>query len=259
MNNIIVLKCGGSIINQLSESFFTSVQKLKDNGHKIIIVHGGGPEIGNMLTELNIKTEFVNGLRKTSKEVMDVVEMILAGKVNKHLVSKLCKSGLYSLGLSGMDANLLSAKAIDIETLGYVGEVSSINSALLYQLLNLDYLPVISPIGIDSEGNKYNINADSAAGSIATELKAKQLIFVTDVPGVLDNDKLLNCVTTKEITTLIGEEKIYGGMIPKVMAACNALKGELKEVMIVSGKQSFAGESGEVIGTKIVNELEVVI
>ena len=258
MDNIIVLKCGGSILEQLSDAFFSSVQKLQANGFKIIIVHGGGPEIGLMLTRLNIKTEFINGLRKTNKEVLEVVEMILAGKVNKQLVSELCSRGLSAIGLSGTDANLLRAVPIDKESLGYVGDVSEVNSELLIQLLNLDYIPIISSIGTDTKGEKYNINADTAAGSIATALNAKQLLFVTDVPGIINNNQLLTCVTTKEITNLISSEKIYGGMIPKVMAACEALGGDLKEVMIVSGKHSFAGENGDVIGTKIISELEVV-
>ena len=258
MNNIMVLKCGGSILDQLSDSFFTSIQKLQANGYKIVIVHGGGPEIGLMLTKLEIKSEFINGLRKTSKEILEVVEMILAGKVNKKLVSELCNRGLNAIGLSGTDANLLRAVPVQKETLGYVGDVSEVNSELLIQLLNLYYIPVISPIGTDTEGEKYNINADTAAGSIATSINAKQLLFVTDVPGIVDNNQLLTCVTTKEITNLISSEKIYGGMIPKVLAACEALGSDLKEVMIVSGKHSFAGENGDVIGTKIISELEAI-
>jgi acetylglutamate kinase len=247
----IVIKCGGSIMSQLSHSFFQSLFLLADQGYRLAIVHGGGPDIEGVLKKLDIKSEFVNGLRKTSAEVLDVVKMVLAGKVNKQLVTSLQAYGLNSIGLSGCDGMLLEAQAINYEELGYVGEVVDVNDHLLNHLMNEGYIPVISSIGVNKKGECFNINADLAAGAVAKALGAKQLLFVTDVQGILKDGELLSEVTPAYIEYLMNSGVIYGGMIPKVKAAMQALSPSLNQVQIVSGKASFMTGSGEWIGTTI--------
>ncbi len=247
----IVIKCGGSIINQLTNSFFRDLKKLIDSGHNIVLVHGGGPDIANMLAKLNIEAEFVDGLRRTSKEALEVVTMVLSGKVNKQLVRDIQIQGLQAVGLSGCDAQLLEAEAIDFEKLGYVGEVVSVNEQLLKQLIDQSYIPVISSIGVNSKGEIFNINADVAAGSIAKALGAEKLMFVTDVQGVLKDQQLLPELTVEEVNYLIEEKTIYGGMIPKVMSAVKALSPTLHEVNIISGINGFLDQSGNLVGTAI--------
>ncbi|ANB56039.1 acetylglutamate kinase [Anoxybacillus sp. B7M1] len=256
MEGTIVIKCGGSVLNELSSSFFQSLQALHAQGKNIVIVHGGGPEIGQMLKQLAIESEFVNGLRKTTKEGLDVVEMVLAGKVNKQLVSLLWQYHLPGAGVSGVDGRLLEAAPLDLERLGYVGTVTRVNASFLAHFLRVRYIPVIAPIGCDQNGQKYNINADTAAGAIAQALRAQQLIFVTDVPGVLHNGSLVEYATAEEIEKMIEDGIISGGMIPKVKAALSALSDSLPEVMIVSGKHSFYSE-GKLHGTSIQKEAGV--
>ncbi|WP_195781206.1 acetylglutamate kinase [Priestia megaterium] len=248
---IVVVKCGGSIVNQLTSAFFESIQQLKASGYQIIVVHGGGPDIQDTLTKLHIETEFVDGLRKTSKEALEVVTMVLAGKVNKQLVKDLQKANLKAVGLSGIDGLLLKAEAIDVERLGYVGEVKGVNDTILKQLTDSQYIPVISSIGADEEGNSYNINADVAAGAVAQAVNAEKLMFVTDVKGVLKDGTLLPELTKSEIDGLIEKKVIYGGMIPKVTSAVNALSPLLEEVHIISGIDGFLDKEGKMIGTAI--------
>ncbi|MEH7381725.1 acetylglutamate kinase [Bacillus sp. JJ1533] len=255
----IVIKCGGSILAELSNSFFDSIKELKESGYRVVIVHGGGPEIGQTLASLKIESEFVNGLRKTTKEVLNVVEMVLSGSVNKKVVTELEKAGIASVGLSGCDAKLITAKPVNLEQLGYVGEIEQVNVTFLELLLSQNYVPVISPIGIDGDFTKYNINADTAAASVAIELKAEHLLFVTDVDGIKKNDEVLPSLSMDSVLTLIEEGTIYGGMIPKVKAALSALNdGGLKEITIINGKDSLLSIDGSLKGTKIVKELEVV-
>ncbi|WP_078555285.1 acetylglutamate kinase [Bacillus alkalicellulosilyticus] len=251
MKEIVVVKCGGSTIGELSDDFYKSIKVLKDSGKAPVIVHGGGPEINKMLQVLKIKSEFVNGLRKTTKDVLETAEMVLCGKVNKNLVMKLQISGLNSIGLSGCDGQLLKAKPIHFESLGFVGEPESVNKTMLMQFLINDLVPVIAPIGFGTDGQRYNINADSAAGAIADGLGAKQLLFVTDVPGILNDGQLLEHVTTEEVEQLIESGVIYGGMIPKVKAAIKSLQGEIEEVMIVNGKGTTLTKDGSIAGTKV--------
>lgn len=250
----IVIKCGGSVLSELSPSFFESLQ-LYAREKKIVIVHGGGPEIGQMLKKLCVPTEFVNGLRKTTKDVLEVAEMILAGKVNKQLVGILQQYGLSAVGVSGVDAHLLEATAIDFHTLGYVGEVKNVNCAFLETLLRDGYIPVIAPIGADELGQTYNINADTVAGAVAKALNAQQLLFVTDVPGILQDGVVVEQTTVDDIERMIATGVITGGMIPKVKAAVAALE-KLGEVMIVSGKTPFYA-NGKLYGTSIRKEVEV--
>lgn len=259
MSEIIVLKCGGSTIDALSESFFTNIKTLQESGQQPIIVHGGGPAIKEMLTKLQIESEFVNGLRKTTADVMDVVEMVLTGVVNNSIVQRLQDAGIQAVGLTGSDGNLLTAKAIDFEALGYVGEVTNVQTELIQQLLANNIIPVIAPIGRGTDGTRYNINADTAAGAIATAVAAKQLVFVTDVPGILKENVLLTSVTEAEVIKLIDNGVIYGGMIPKVEAALASLGGELQEAMIVDGNQSvLSAAESTLVGTVIRKSVGVV-
>ncbi|RBW71052.1 acetylglutamate kinase [Bacillus taeanensis] len=258
MKDIVVIKCGGSTIEQLSDDFFKSIKKLKEIGFKPVIVHGGGPAIKNMLTKLKVETEFVNGLRKTTSEVMEVVEMVLSGPVNKSLVRKLESVGVDAVGVSGSDHHLIEAEPKDLETLGYVGDVTKVNANFVYQLLNLEVVPVIAPVAVNKNGTIYNVNADTAAGAVAKALHANKLIFVTDVPGILKDKKLLETVTEQDVKALINNGTIYGGMIPKVEAALYSLEGSLEEVMIVDGKHSSMVQDGKIIGTTIKSTMEVV-
>lgn len=252
VDDIIVLKCGGSIIDQLSESFFVNIRNLQEKGFKPIIVHGGGPAIGHMLEELQIESEFINGLRRTTKPVMDVVEMVLTGVVSNEITRRLNEEDIQSVGLSGSDADLLKAKPKDFGSLGYVGEVTEVNVAVLKRLIDINIVPVITPIGIGENGTRYNINADTAAGAVAKALAAKQLIFVTDVPGIMVNQELLESVTEEDVNEMIHTGKIYGGMIPKVEAAFSSLSGGLQEAMIVDGNQSVLNTAEtELVGTVI--------
>lgn len=252
LSNIIVLKCGGSTIDELSDRFFSNLLTLMESGMKVIIVHGGGPAIQQMLTKLNIESEFIDGLRKTTAPVMDVVEMVLTGTVNNDFVRKLNQAGIDAIGLSGSDAQLMTAQPLDLERYGHVGEITEINEALLTSLLEQNIVPVIAPIAIGRDGTRYNVNADTVAGAVAKSVGANQLVFVTDVPGILKDDQLLETVTVEEVEQLIKEGTIYGGMLPKVKAAVNSLSEQLQEAMIVDGTlQSEITKDNRFVGTVI--------
>ncbi|MBB6176721.1 acetylglutamate kinase [Anoxybacillus tengchongensis] len=252
---MIVIKCGGSVLHELSPSFFTSVKQLRENGLDVVIVHGGGPDIGQLLKALNIPSEFVNGLRKTTKDVLAVVEMVLNGKVNQTLVSLLQANDIRAVGLSGVDDRLLQASPIDLDALGYVGEVVNVRGKLVHTLLRHGYVPVIAPIGVDERGQTYNINADTAAAAVAQALSADKLVFVTDVDGILNNGEVVKEATAHMIEAMIADGTISGGMIPKVKAALHALNS-VNEVAIVSGKVPFFKE-GTWRGTMMKKEVYV--
>ena len=257
MGDIIVLKCGGSTIDDLSDQFFANIRKLQSVGLKPVIVHGGGPAIQEMLERHHIHSEFVDGLRKTTKQMMEIVEMTLSGKINNMVVRKLNQMGIEAVGLSGSDSQLLKTVPKNLAKYGYVGDVNGVNTTLLKKMLNLDIVPVIAPIGVDEEGTLYNINADTAAAAVAKSLEAKQLIFVTDVPGIMKGNRLLKSVTETELFQLIEDGVIYGGMIPKVKAAIASLSDHLKEVMIVDGDQAeISHKDQSLIGTVIKKEME---
>lgn len=236
MRNIIVLKCGGSTVGALSDQFYHSIAALKEAGMQPIIVHGGGPEIKKQLNRLSIKSEFVDGLRRTTKPIMELVEMVLSGKVNKEIVRKLTSCGIAAIGLSGSDGALLTATPLDYERYGLVGNVDKVNQSFLLSLLDLGIVPVIAPIAPGEDGRTYNINADTAAGAIARELRAKQLVFVTDVPGVMKKGQLVDSISSAAVEKMIDSGIIYGGMIPKVKAAIASLHGGLNEAVIMDGK-----------------------
>lgn len=251
--NILVIKCGGSIINELSESFFNSVNELQNRGYHIIFVHGGGPDINSMLDKYEIEPVFENGLRKTTTEVMEIVELILAGKSNRSLVHKLEEHGIKAVGLNGSDGGILTGEYIDEQKLGAVGKIQKVNTELLGLLFENGYCPVLTPIATTEEGTKLNVNADMAAGSVAKALSADMCLFVTDVKGVLKNEQIIEKLTETEAKELIEDGSIHGGMIPKVNTALSVLNKGVEEVMIVSGKDHFY-QGGQFIGTKFLQE-----
>lgn len=258
MDDIVVIKCGGSTIASLTDDFFASVNDLRKQGKKPIIVHGGGPSIKHLLDALQIESEFVDSLRNTTDEVMNVVEMVLCGKLSNLLVRGLQRSGVTAIGLTGCDGELLQAKAKDKTKFGLVGEITDVNEELLFRMLEMDIVPVIAPVAIGLDGEeRYNVNADTAAGAVAAAVSAKQLLFVTDVPGVLNGEQLIKHATTTEILSLIDSGVITGGMIPKVKAAIDSLKGDLTEVVIVSGQERLMNDS-QIVGTTIKKPLEAV-
>ena len=239
-DKIIVVKYGGNaMINEdLKEAVMGDIVLLSLVGVKVVLVHGGGPEITDMLARVGKKTEFVNGLRVTDKETVDIVQMVLAGKINKNLVNHLENIGGKSIGLCGTDGHLIEAKQLD-EKLGYVGEVTNVNVEPICDLLDHGYIPVVSTIGCDKDGNIYNINADTAAAKIASELKAESLVSMTDISGILrdknDPSSLISKITIEEAPKLIEDGTINGGMIPKVECCIEAIKNGVEKVFIIDG------------------------
>jgi len=238
---ILVVKYGGNaMINQtLKEQVMEDIVLLHLIGVKVVLVHGGGPEISDMMAKLGKKPEFVNGLRVTDKETVDIVQMVLAGKINKSLVNYLEMKGGKAMGISGMDGRLIEAKMKD-EKLGYVGEITKINIDAVHDLLRNDYIPVISTVGCDDEGNVYNINGDTAAARIAGALGAERLIMMTDIAGLLkdkdDPSTLIPEITISEANKLMAEGVVQGGMIPKVKCCIDAIGHGVKNVVIMDGR-----------------------
>ncbi|MBQ3220153.1 MAG: acetylglutamate kinase [Clostridia bacterium] len=238
---IVVIKYGGNaMINaSLKEQVMEDIVLLHLTGVKVVLVHGGGPEISELMAKLGKKAEFVDGLRVTDKETVDIVQMVLAGKINKSLVNFIEKKGGKAMGISGMDGRLIEAKMKD-ERLGYVGSITKVNIEPVRDLLEKDYIPVISTIGCDKEGNAYNINGDTAAAFIAGALNAERLIMMTDIAGVLkdkdDPTTLIPHITIKEAKQLYDEGVISGGMIPKVDCCIEAIEHGVKKVIIMDGR-----------------------
>ena len=238
---VVVVKYGGNaMINQtLKEQVMEDVVLLHLIGVKVVLVHGGGPEISELMTKLGKKPEFVDGLRVTDKETIDIVQMVLAGKVNKSLVNFLEMKGGKAMGISGMDGSLIEAKVKD-PRLGYVGEITNINIECVEDLLNKDYIPVISTIGHDKDGNAYNINGDTAAARIAGALKAERLVMMTDIAGLLkdkdDPTTLIPDITVSETKKLLDDGVIQGGMIPKIKCCMDAIEHGVKNVVIMDGR-----------------------
>ncbi|MDO7906581.1 acetylglutamate kinase [Paenibacillus sp. JX-17] len=254
------MKCGGSTLAALPGSFFDELVELQRTGVTPVIVHGGGPAISDTLGKLGIESEFVNGLRKTTEPVLDVVEMVLAGSINKQIVRRISTHGGQALGLSGVDGQLIQARpVVNSAEIGWVGDVVSVKSEIVDGVLKLGYMPVIAPVGVDPSGQRYNINADTAAGAVASHLGVSRMIVVTDVPGIMKTvdgvKKVLPSVTVQEIEDMIATGEIYGGMIPKVRAAVACIHGEVREVVIVDGSEPRVLTQvlqGETIGTRIV-------
>ena len=238
---IVVVKYGGNamIDETLKQQVMEDIALLWLIGVKVVLVHGGGPEISDMMSKLGKKPEFVNGLRVTDKETVDIVQMVLAGKVNKSLVTLLQMKGGHAVGLSGMDGGIIEAKIKD-ERLGYVGEITKIRPQPITDLLEKNYIPVISTVASDHQGNVYNINGDTAAAFIAGALGATRLIMMTDVAGILrdkdDPSSLIPHLTVSEARDLYKEGVISGGMIPKVDCCIEAIRAGVKDVTIMDGR-----------------------
>ena len=268
----IVVKFGGNAMvdAELHESFARDVVLMKLVGMNPVVVHGGGPQIGALLAKLNIHTEFVNGMRVTNAETMDVVEMVLGGSVNKEIVSSINRNGGKAIGVTGKDGQLIRARkltvtrfspelnASEIIDIGHVGDVDQMDTEVLGVILSSNFIPVIAPIGSDAKGNTYNINADLVAGKLAQVLQAEKLMLLTNVAGLLDKEgQVLTGLSTAEVDALIADGTISGGMLPKIDCALEAVKSGVASAHIIDGRvphavllETFTNEG---IGTLITN------
>ncbi len=241
-NKIIVIKYGGNamINEELKAAVMGDMVLLSLIGIKVVLVHGGGPEITEMLGKIGKESKFYNGLRVTDEESAKIVQMVLAGKINKNLVNLLQNIGGKAIGLSGMDGNLIEAKPIDFENLGYVGEITNVNTQPILDVLEKGYIPVVSTVGCDKEGNVYNINADTAAAAIAGSLGAESLISMTDICGILrdkdDDSTLIPVINVSEAPQLMREGIISGGMIPKIECCIEAIRRGVGKVFVMDGR-----------------------
>ena len=246
----MVIKYGGNAMveESLKKNFARDIVLMKLVGMNPIVVHGGGPQIGDLLERLNIESRFVNGMRVTDNDTMDVVEMVLGGQVNKEIVSLINQQGGQALGLSGKDGNLIKASKLEVTAhspdmatpeiidIGHVGKVDSINVELLNALTANNLIPVIAPIGVDDEGVTYNINADLVAGRLAAVMGAEKLMLLTNVPGLLDKQgKVLTGLSTSRVDELIADGTITGGMLPKIACALDAVHGGATSAHIIDG------------------------
>lgn len=247
----IVVKFGGNAMtdDELHARFAQNIVLMKLVGMNPIVVHGGGPQIGELLKKLNIETEFVDGMRVTSSETMDVVEMVLGASVNKEIVSSIQQRGGKAIGLTGKDGGLIEARKLNVKRsspdmqvseiidIGQVGEVERINTEILDVLVNSDFIPVIAPIGVDRQGKTYNINADLVAGKIAEVLQAEKLMLLTNVAGLLDaNGEVLTGLSSERVNALIKDGTISGGMLPKIQCALDAVNSGVTSAHIVDGR-----------------------
>lgn len=267
----IVVKYGGNamIDEELKNSFARDIVLMKLVGMNPVVVHGGGPQIGSLLEKLEIESSFVEGMRVTDQRTMDVVEMVLGGLVNKEIVSLLAKNQGKAIGITGKDGGLIRAEKLllrksdtDVNAdgldIGQVGKVAAINTEILDTMKNSNFIPVIAPIGTDSQGNSYNINADTVAGEIAKVLRAEKLILLTNVAGVQDNaGRVLTGLTTEQVDSLIADQTIHGGMLPKVQCALDAVKSGVQRAHIIDGRVEHAVLleifTDEGVGTLITN------
>ncbi len=251
----IVVKFGGNAMvdPQLHDSFARDVVLMKLVGLNPIVVHGGGPQIGRLLEKLNIRSDFVDGMRVTDAETMDVVEMVLGGSVNQEIVSSINRNGGKAIGVTGKDGQLIRARqlmvsryspelgASEIVDIGHVGEVDQIDTGVLKVILDSDFIPVIAPIGTDAKGRTYNINADLVAGKIAQVLGAEKLMLLTNVEGLLDaQGNILTGLSTAEVDELIANGTISGGMLPKIRCALDAVKSGVASAHIIDGRVPHA-------------------
>jgi acetylglutamate kinase len=246
----VVVKYGGNaMVDGVTQDFAQDIVLMKQTGIEPVVVHGGGPQIGDMLKRLSIQSSFIDGLRVTDEAAIDVVEMVLTGSINKHIVSGINAAGGRAVGISGKDGNLIMARKLERMKLdpatneskpvdlGFVGEPDSVNPEILRNIMNSDLIPVIAPIGMGHKGETFNINADTASGAIATSIQAERLILLTDVEGVLDRDhKLIPTLTVREAQALIDDGTIRGGMIPKIETAIEAVRGGVKAAVILDGR-----------------------
>lgn len=240
-NKIIVVKYGGNamINEELKEAVMGDIVLLSLIGIKVVLVHGGGPEITDMLGKIGKESKFVDGLRVTDKETVDIVQMVLAGKINKNLVNLLQSKGGKAIGLCGIDGHMIKAE-MKRKELGYVGEITDVDVQPILDVLEKGYIPVVSTIGYDNEGNSYNINADTAAARIAGQLKCESLISMTDIAGILrdkdDPSTLIPKIYVSEAPQLIAQGIISGGMIPKIECCIEAIRRGVKKVFVIDGR-----------------------
>ncbi|MBR9866720.1 MAG: acetylglutamate kinase [Oceanospirillales bacterium] len=269
----VVIKYGGNamIDDKLKDSFARDIVMMKLIGINPIVVHGGGPQIGELLDKLAIESHFVNGMRVTDSKTMDVVEMVLGGMVNKDIVGLINRNGGKAIGLTGKDGMLLGARKLKVKhkspemsapeiiDIGHVGEVDHINTKVLEMLSNSDFIPVIAPIGVGKDGESYNINADLVAGKVAEVMRAEKLILLTNISGLLDKEgNVLTGLTTAQVDALIEDGTIYGGMLPKIDCALSAVKCGVNSAHIIDGRvehscilELFTDEG---VGTLITNQ-----
>ncbi|WP_372861446.1 acetylglutamate kinase [Psychrobacter sp.] len=273
VDKLIVVKYGGNAMTDpaLESSFARDIVLLKTVGIHPVVVHGGGPQVDNLLKELGRQSDRIDGMRVTDKSTMDIVEMVLGGSVNKSIVSLINKHGGRTIGLTGKDANLILAKKLMMEKigadgiavpvdLGFVGDVVSVNKDVINMLIASDFIPVIAPLGVDSEGNTYNINADLVAGKVAEFLQAEKLMLLTNIKGVLGRDgEVVTGLTPKKVDSLIEDGTISGGMIPKIQCALDAVRSGVKSAVIVDGRVPHATLleifTNEGVGTLISRDL----
>ncbi|MEN8624403.1 acetylglutamate kinase [Psychrobacter proteolyticus] len=275
VDKLIVVKYGGNAMTdpELESSFARDIVLLKTVGMHPVVVHGGGPQVDNLLKELGRQSDRIDGMRVTDKSTMDIVEMVLGGSVNKSIVSLINKHGGRAIGLTGKDANLIQAKKLMMEKigadgiavpvdLGFVGDVVSVNKDVINMLIASDFIPVIAPLGVDAEGNTYNINADLVAGKVAEFLQAEKLMLLTNIKGVLGRDgEVVTGLTPKKVDSLIEDGTISGGMIPKIQCALDAVRSGVKSAVIVDGRVPHATLleifTNEGVGTLISREIDL--
>ena len=271
---IIVVKYGGHAMvdAKLKKGFASDITLMKYVGLKPVVVHGGGPQIGELLGKLSIESNFVAGHRVTDEKTMDVVEMVLAGKVNKEIVSTINQHGGQAVGLSGKDGNLIVAKRLKLHSgagakgdeppeiidIGLVGEVVSVNTRIITSLIENQFIPIIAPVGVGKDNETYNINADLVASYVASSLKARKLILLTDIEGVLDDhDNLVSTLTIDDAERMTARGVIKEGMIPKLQCCIEALKGGVEKVHIIDGRKEHALLleifTDEGVGTEIIS------
>ena len=251
----VVVKYGGHAMGdpELAEGFARDIVLLKQSGVNPVVVHGGGPQIGALLDRIGIKSEFQGGLRVTDKDTMDVVEMVLAGSINKQIVASINAQGGKAVGISGKDANLMGVRKLKkqvsnpdsnimkVVDLGFVGEPTDVDPEIVEVIIGSDLIPVIAPLGVGSDGQTYNVNADTFAGAVASELGAKRLLLLTDVEGVLDkNGKLVQQLTIDEAKSFIDDGTISGGMIPKIESCMSVVQNGVEAVVIINGRTPHA-------------------
>ena len=251
----MVIKYGGNAMvdEDLKRGFARDIVLMKLVGMNPVVVHGGGPQIGRMLEQIGKESEFINGMRVTDSETMDVVEMVLGGLVNKEIVSLINQHGGKAVGLTGKDGDLIHARKLTFEKknpemntpeiidIGHVGEVASIDTGVVQMLVKDDFIPVIAPIGVGDDGQSYNINADLVAGKLATALRAEKLILLTNTAGVLDqDDRLLTGLRAEKVDELIGSGVIHGGMLPKIQCALDAVRSGVQTAQIIDGRVAHA-------------------
>lgn len=264
-DKIVVIKYGGNAMEneQLKQNVMEDVVLLSEVGVKLVLVHGGGPDINQTLHMVGKESKFVNGLRYTDKETMDIVQMVLAGKTNKNLVNMISKLHAKAVGISGMDGHIIEAqKMVSENDLGYVGQIVKIHPELIFKLIDDGYIPVVASVGTDCQGNIYNVNADLAASAIAGALNAENMIFVSNVPGVLNNpedeDSIMTNIHISDVPKLEEDGIITGGMIPKVECCVDCVRQGVKKTVIIDGRVPHACLiemlSDEGIGSMIVGD-----